>query len=572
MRLVTSIWGQGRTWGLVLGLFLVSSARGDAPKADAKAKPKPVLPTGTMDTSDWLKYDTAALQPGEIDRLVETTLKKANITPASLTTDEQFLRRVYIDLVGKPPAPSDIVEFLKDKTPNKRAAVIDRLLASDDFARHWALYFRDVIASRTTSFQARIFARHFDRWMTEQFKENKSWADITRALLTATGEMRNDTPDKNGQAFFLGSRMGADAVTERAAETSRIFLGIQIQCAQCHDHPSDVWKRNQFHEFAAYFARLRERPIFENMRIVGQALMSVPFGEHRMPDANDPKKGTPMSPRFLDGKAPTASGKFKFAALSDVERRKALADAIVSRENPWFAAAFVNRIWGELMGQSFYQPIDDLGPQKEALMPEVLARIAASFRGSDYDIKGLFRVIANSQTYQRQTRPGEAGEEHLLFAAHNPVRMGANALWQNLVNTLGDLSPRGGFFPKKGFGPFAGPFSLEGLFKQEFGFDPSSKSDEIEGSVSQALLLMNSPVINQKIRASQGNVLARILATYESDDEALRALYLKTLSRRPSEREMERCKTHLRGVANRAEAFEDILWALINSTEFQTKR
>src|SRR5204863_186608 len=144
---------------------------------------------------------------------------------------------------------------------------------------------------------------------------------------------------------------------------------------------------------------------------------------------------------------------------------------------------FVNRIWGELMGQSFYQPIDDMGPQKEAVMPEVLVRVAAAFRGTDYDIKGLFRDIMNSQTYQRQIRPGETSDDHLLFAANNPTRMNANALWQTLVGTLGQLNPvpGGGFPMKKGpaaGGPLGRLQGLEGTFKQEFGYDPSSKSDE----------------------------------------------------------------------------------------------
>ena len=235
---------------------------------------------------------------------------------------------------------------------------------------------------------------------------------------------------------------------EITAETSRVFLGIQIQCAQCHDHPSDVWKRQNFHEFAAYFARYRERPLLEEKKFVGSEITKV-FGEHRMPDKDNPKQGTVMNPKFIDGKQPAGAkpvantpgpigkgkgffpkgqpGKFGpfggGGGMADEDRRKALADQITSKDNPWFAAAFVNRMWGEFMGQSFYSPIDDLGPQKDAMMPTVLARVSGSFRGNGYDIKQLIRDIMNSETYQRQIRPGESGEDHMLFAAHNPVRM-----------------------------------------------------------------------------------------------------------------------------------------------------
>jgi uncharacterized protein DUF1549/uncharacterized protein DUF1553 len=549
--------------------WLAGPLQADPPKTAKAAEKKTVIyPTGYLRTEDWLKAATTHLTPGELDRLVNEQLKKANVAPAARTTDEQFIRRVWLDLTGRLPMPADVKEFLANKHPNKRAQLIDELLATDDFAHHWGLYWRDVIMSKATDQRALLFASHFEKWMTEQLKTNRKWGDITRDILTATGEIRNAEPDKNGQAFFLVSRKGADAVTELAAETSRIFLGIQIQCAQCHDHPSDVWKRKQFHEFAAFFARTKGIPIRDGMRFIGEELKSLPFAEHRMPDKEDPKKGTEMKPRFIDGKGPTTTA---WRGVSDLDRRKALANAIVSKDDPWFAGAFVNRIWGELMGQAFYQPIDDLGPEKEAFMPEVLARVAGSFRGSDYDIKGLFRTLMTSETYQRQIRPGESPDQHLLFAAHNLARMNANALWQSLVDTLGPLSP-----PQRGMTAFAGPFarfnSLEAVFKQEFGYDPSTKAEDVEGSVSQALLLMNNATLNQRIQARGTNLLARILSSYTQDDEALRMVYLRTLARRPTDREMARCREYIRLAGSRAEAYEDILWALINSTEYQTKR
>jgi hypothetical protein len=455
-------------------------------------------------------------------------------------------------------------DFLKDKRADKRARVIDKLLDSKAHGRHWARYWREVISARAVDRLALITAGAFEKWMEEQLRANRGWGEIVRAILTAGGEVRFAEPDKNGAAFFLLSRRGADAVTERAAEAARVFLGIQIQCAQCHHHPSDVWKRPQFHEFAAYFARVRERPVFENKRIAGVKLVSLPFGEYRMPGREDPKKQTVTHPRFLDGKSPGER-------LSDGERREALADAVTSKDNPWFAAAFVNRIWGELMGQSFYQPVDDLGPQKEAVFPTVLARLAGSFRGSDYDIKALFRAVLNSDAYQRQIRLGESADEHLLFASVYPTRLHADALWKSLTGALGRMGGPAAFGPRP-MGPFARFFGLEAQFRQEFGYDPSSRPEEVEGSVSQALMLMNNPQINQKIRAVGTNLLARILATYSNDGEALRVLYLRALARRPTAREAARCRQHIATASSRAEGFEDILWALINSTEFQTKR
>ncbi len=576
--------------GAVALMMMAATMNADPPKTEPK-KQVVQLPVGNLDAKGYLKFSTAKLMAGEIDRLVEAELAKLGVKPAAKTTDEQFIRRVYLDLTGKMPLPADVTEFLADKSADKRAKLIDKLLDSDAYAKHWGQYWRSVITTRATiDFRLTQVTPAFERWMTEQLKANKSWAHITRELLTAKGKVMYDKPNENAQAFFLLTRRGPDATTEIAAETSRIFLGIQIQCAQCHDHPSDVWKRKQFHEFAAYYGRYKgERPIREEKKFVGVELASAPFGEHRMPDKENPKSGTLMSPKFLDGKAPKgavaagpiinngpAKGKGGFGkgfgggGMGDEARRAALADQITDKDNPWFAAAFTNRMWGEFMGQSFYSPIDDLGPQKDAMMPTVLARVSASFRGNDYDIKQLIRDIMNSETYQRQIRPGDPADDHLLFATRNPVRMNGNALWQTLAGSIGPFNQGkfGGAAPK---GPFGGG-GLEAQFKNEFSFDPSTKADEIEGSISQALILMNNPQINAKIKVQGTNLLGRILTAYPDNSEALKVVYLRTLARRPTDREVARCNEHIKTVGNRAEAYEDILWALINSTEFQMKR
>jgi hypothetical protein len=534
--------------------------------AAAPSKPVPAVPRSALLSSDaWLKAPLTAVPPDEIDQLIAAELQTDKVEPAPLTTDEQFVRRVTLDLTGQLPLPADVTEFVADKEPQKRAKLVDKLLDSDEYAQHWARYWRDVLAARVTDQRGRVLIRPFELWMTEQLKANKGWDAIARAMITAEGPCRFDDEGKNGAAFFLASHRGPDSANEQAAETSRVFLGIQIQCAQCHDHPHDQWKRPQFHELAAYFARVAERPLQDNGKLTGAQLVALPRGEHRMPSKEDPKESTVMQPRFLDGRSPGAD-------LSDHDRRKALADAVVDRDNYWFAGAFVNRTWGELMGQSFYEPVDDMGPQKEAVFAPVLVRLAVSFRATSYDVKGLLRAVMNSKTYQRQIRLGESADQHLHFAAAYPTRLRADALWDALVSVLGTM---GGPPPNRP-NPMAGLFGfrpgLEGLFKQEFSFDPSLRADEVEGSIPQALLLMNNPAINGRIAARGTNLLARILKAYPDDDDALRMVYLRTLARRPTDRELQKCRAYVKKTGDRTEAFEDILWALVNSTEFQTKR
>jgi hypothetical protein len=530
---------------------------------------KPLAPpaprSAFLTVEDWQKVALEPMREGEIDQLVTKEVESAKVEPAALTTDEQFIRRVTLDMTGELPLPADVTEFVAASDPKKRAKLIDKLLDSDEYARHWTHYWREVIVARLTDRRNLPLARAFESWLFDELKKNEGWDKIARAMITAEGEARFDDDGKSGAAFFLGTHRGVDAANERAAETSRVFLGIQIQCAQCHDHPSDQWKRVQFHELAAYYARMSERPIREDGRLVGLRLISMAKGEHEMPSKEDPKKGYQTNPRFLDGKTPGSN-------LGDLERRRDLANSVVAKSNYWFAAAYVNRIWGELMGQSFYQPVDDMGPKKEVVFAEVLTRLTGSFRATNYDVKQLFRDILNSQTYQRQIRLSGASEQHQHFAAAYPTRLPADSMWQSLVNVLGNLgagSPVQRVTAKK-------PQQMQGLeflFKEEFGFDPSLKADEVEGSVTQALLMMNNPVVNQKIKANGTNLLARILKSYPQDDEALRMLYLRTLARMPTERELQKCRTYIAdGGMSRADAFEDILWTLLNSTEFQTKR
>jgi Protein of unknown function (DUF1549)/Protein of unknown function (DUF1553) len=583
---------------VLAGIIVAGSYCLPANAADPKSKPtvgdtdgirppSPIVPRSNVLTAEpWKGVPIAALTAADLDKLVAAELRTDHIQPAARTTDEAFLRRVTLDLTGKLPTPSELAEFVRDKDPSKRAKVIDKLLASDAYAHHWADFWRDVMTARFTDRRQLALVPEFEKWLLKEFRENKSWRDMTRAMLTAEGSVpigparpaampagdsgsTTAEPQWNPAAAFLLAHLGDDQAEERAAETSRVFLGIQLQCAQCHDHPFDEWKQKQFHELAAYFSRIRSR------QVVGQQnsgrpridLMSIPVREHKLPDKADPTKGTIVAPKFLTGVSPPRN-------LPDLERRTALANEITNPENFWFAAAFVNRTWGELMGQSFGQPVDDLGPGKDVFMPAVLARMSASFRASDYDIKQLIRTICNSEAYQRQIRPGASAEDHLHFAAAYPTRLPGEALWQSLISVLGALGPP--LDPRMAvaaaFGANARPLPFEYMFLSEFRFDPSLKADEVEGSIPQALILMNSPQINRAMQARGASALAQLLKQNTKDEDAVRALYYKTLTRKPTDHEMSKAVAYVHKIGKREEAFEDLLWTLINSTEFQTKR
>jgi hypothetical protein len=520
----------------------------------------------------WQGVSRAPIQAGEIDRLIAQQLRQLKLESAPLTSDEQFVRRVMLDLTGRLPLPADVTEFVADTDPKKRERLIDRLLESEEYAGHWAAYWREVVATKVTDRRNLALTGSFEAWLAEQFKINRPWNTMVKEMLTASGMVPIGSIDvKAGPGFFLLAHSGPDAINDRTSETARVFLGIQIQCAQCHDHPFDGWKREQFHQLAGFFARSRDRLVRNTSTgapFAGIELMSLPRGEHRMPDKADPTTGTFMAPKFLDGNG-IRSGQ------SDQDRRRSLAEMVAHSENYWFAAAFVNRMWTEMMGQGFYPQVDDIGPGRDVVMPELLARLAASFRGSDFNIKKLLRAIALSDAYQRQHLPGSKGDGHLQFAASHLVPLRSEALWNSLVGVLGQLGQ-----PLNAMGnPMLGALlagrrftNLELQFKNEFKSDPSTSSDDMEGSIPQALLLMNNPQINQKIRAEGSNLLGRILSAYPNDDDAVRMVYMRTLARKPTDRERERALAYVRKVGKRGEAFEDLLWVLINSTEFLNRR
>jgi hypothetical protein len=557
-------------------------AAGPSPTTESSVRPpSPIAPRSNVLTSEpWKGVEIKGLSSTDLDKLLATELRVDHISAAPRTSDEAFLRRICLDLVGKLPTPQELIDFVRDQNADKRAKVIDKLLASDAFAKHWAKYWRDVISAKYTDRRQLAMVAELERWLTEEFRANKSWREVVRQMLTADGGVAigpgmgpfagGKQYESNGASVFLLAHLGDDQADERAAETSRVFLGIQIQCAQCHDHPFDEWKQRQFHELAGYFARIRSRPVNFARQNAGPPrleLFSIPFREHRIPDKNDPAKGTPVMPRFLNGDTPRPN-------LQDADRRAALADEVTRPENFWFAAAFVNRMWGELMGQSFAQPVDDMGPGKDVYLPAVLKRVSASFRATDYDVKQLLRTICNSEMYQRQIRPGMSTDEHLHFAAAYPKRLPAEALWQSLVNVLGAMGPPVDQRQSLAmlFGRGGRQMPLEMTVLSEFRFDPSAKPDEIEGSIPQALLLMNNRDINRRMQALGIGPVGDLLKQHPRDAEAVRTLYYKALSRKPTDQEVSKSVTYIHKVGKREEAFEDLLWALINSTEFQTKR
>jgi len=572
----------------------------------------------------------------KIDRIILDELAKgSDKTPAPIVDDEEFIRRVSLDLTGELPQTRETTLFCLDASPDKRSALIDRLLEKPEFSRSWAMYWREVIFSRATEPRARLAQDDFENWMETKLAEKTSWDRIAADLITATG----DVQEKAETALIFAH---AGEPEEIAAEASRIFLGIQIQCANCHDHPTDSWKREQFHEFAAFFPRINVRPkrnegprsfevtsfdptegkrrerleeIFENPekflklmdrngnqkidksdirdqkngpvnRLLEQGdknkdgsltlaeLKEIPrppvrtgqgAEEHFMSDLEHPElKGKQIDPKFFIGELTIGHG------LGDLERRDSIAKFITDPRNPWFARSFVNRAWFELLGQGFYMPVDDMGPERTAQYPEALEVLSQGFIDSGYDVRWVYRTIANTQAYQRALDSNGTSEPQ-QFAAATPTRIRSDTLFDALTSVLGVMD-----FPKsktsKGAAGKYANRTIRGQFNEMFGVDPSTPQDEIVGTVPQTLFLMNNPTVQQLASARSGTRLDAILKDFEKDEDAVKELYLLVLVRDPREQELKTCLEYVKKVDNRREAFEDLHWSLLNSAEFLAKR
>lgn len=499
-----------------------------------------------------------------VDQLLADEVGQA---PAALASDDVFLRRVFLDLVGQLPTSEEVLAFSLDPSQDKREKLVRQLLADEEFGRNWGRYWRDVIMYRRTDDRAGLAQSALESFLIEALNDGASWRSIATDLITADGDVRED--GRNGLIMAQGGRP-----EETVAEISRIFMGIQIQCAQCHDHPFDRWTREQFHELAAFFPRVAIRPQMTPQRtfLVVASDSQPRFQrtnnnnrfrgtlEHSMPNLEEPAEdGEQMQPVFF------ATGQSLQFGSSDATRRASLAAWLTDPDNPWFARALVNRVWAELVGEGFYEPVDDIGPDRQCSAPKTLERLTSDLVSRDYDLKWLIETIQSTRVYQAELASRRTPDQ-LPFQNNYAQRLRSDQLFNSLLCVF-DIPEPAQNVSGANYGRSARS-APRFLFQRTFGYDPSTRRDEVGESIPQALAMMNSSFINQQVSAQPGRLLAQLLSEVRSDRQVVEELYIKVLSRQPTREELRVCLDYRRSVSDRAEAFEDVLWTLVNHAEF----
>jgi hypothetical protein len=576
------------------------------------------------------KHDASrSFGPAAVDLALRERWKAAGVVPASRADDATFLRRTYVDLVGTVPRPEVTASFLADASPDKRARLVDVLLASPDYAAHWMNYWDDVLMGRETknNLTDRAAFRH---WLRARFAENAPWDRLVRDLVAATGQNGSGGPKLRGSAMQIpmgsappenvvagggnegpaaeddgddvASINGAVNWTLRFEQTpqdlggsaARVFLGVQIQCAQCHDHKTESWKQDDFRRFSSAFLHAKVQPIDGRQKGVVKRVDLV--------DAAS------APPRFTKNAEVSPLARARAAALdgTDLEKgtdtRKALAAWMTAKDNPWFAKALVNRMWGHLLGRGFYDPVDDIRPSNLATAPELLERLAADFAAHDFDVKRLLRTICATEVYQlAASGSATVDPENRLWGRFHLVPLGPEEL-MNAIFRVTDLEKTA---QRAGIGNLDA-LRADVVRQYAFLFDTDEEDDEPDysGTVSQALALLNGTLVAQGSRMLSGSAIAELVSSPAPDAVKVDALAVRVLARHATPEESDRWvkyveaaerPDHRAGAAvdrsnagkpsrvrgpldrlgrrrppltPRQAAYEDLLWSLLNSSEF----
>jgi hypothetical protein len=481
-----------------------------------------------------------------VDDLVFSKLRRLHIAPSALSSDREFLRRVYFDTIGLPPPLAESRAFLESADPEKRTKLIEALLGRPEHAEVWATRFSDLFRVGLLD-QGDKGGRLLYNWLRKAMREDLPYDRFATELLTASGNLFYN-PTSN--FYYITERSEADNI---AVNVSQVFLGVRIDCARCHNHPWEKWTQDDFWGFAAFFGRMGVKDTYQGDE---SQILLKDRGE-----VIHPKTKKPAAPKYLDGPEESEG--------PDEDIREKLAAWMTSPRNPWFARAVVNRVWKHYMGRGLVEPVDDFRVTNPPSNPALLDALAQDFAGHGFSLRHLHRTILNSAVYQLSSLPNETNRgDAVNYSRYYPRRLMAEQLMDAIVAITG--------LPEKYEGHMLGtramaiPEGAPGRFLRTFGrMAPREKICERDNSpdMAQTMHLISGDTLQKKI-TGKGGTLDRWMAEPSiSDGEIVRRFFEAALGREPDERELAMALPPSGG-GGRRRAFEDLQWALFNSKEF----
>lgn len=482
-----------------------------------------------------------------VDTILASLWKTHHVEPAPFAEDAELVRRLYLDLVGRTPTVYEIRSYLNDRSADRYEQLVDRLLESPDHASQMAAVWRSFLIPDSVDLTAFGGVESFDRWLADRFEKNQPYDQTVRELLMAEGRLSRSGP----LLFYSAAKLDPDQLATR---TARVFLGMRLECAQCHDHPFEPWTQQDFWSLAAFFAQI-SRPQ-TNLQAVTAVMQvrDIARGEVKLPNTD-----AVVAPRFPN-RAQMDD------ALASQARRKQLAVWITAAENPYFARATANRVWDLMFGRGIVDPVDNLGTQHPPCSPELLEALASQLIEQEFDLRELFRTIALSKAYRLSSAAPTADEQRLAYFAQMAVKaLTAEQIYDCItVATLLDSAAADSFNVNR-FGNADRAQFLQ-LFRT-----PSGRKTEYQAGIPQALTLMNGTLIDSATGLSSSGLLKSLEAPFFTNQQRVDVLYLATLSRHPRTAEWEQLSEIVNdktsGIALQ-EGLADILWALLNSAEF----
>ena len=493
-----------------------------------------------------------------IDQHIFDRLVKEKTLPAPRSSDAEFLRRVWIDIAGKIPPASRARQFAADANANKRKLAVNELVDGAGYVNHFTTFWRNVLMPEVKSDQqVQRLLPGFDAWLRKHLASNTPYDDLVREIITTplASKGRNQQMVRRGAeqssiAFFQAKQIAPENL---AAATSRIFLGIRIECAQCHDHPFDDWTQKQFWSYASFFAGIERQG---EDGIFGQVEEVFDRREMLIPDSE-----VVVQASYLDGKEP----RWK----RNVSARQELAGWTTSAENPYFARMAVNRMWGEFFGVGLVDPVDDFTEYNACSHPELLASLTAKLVEQDFDVKFLIRAITSSRAYQLSSAGTKKAEtDPQLFASMAVKGLTPDQLFDSLAEATGFFEAFTVRQPNDNNSRMTARAEILELFANDS--DPATLQ---QTSILQALALMNGQFTASAVDLQQSRTLAAVVSFPMTPEERVESLFFATLSRAPTAQEKQLFVEYVKagGVTNsQSQALADVFWALLNSSEFST--